>query len=95
LSTLSIVAALKVLDSITAADRARVGGKAFNCARLKQAGFPVPDGLVVPADATEEEIARLFGHPWFHSVPEATLLAVRSVGGRTGLTRGLDRLLDS
>jgi rifampicin phosphotransferase len=80
LSTLSIVATLKVLDNITDADRSRVGGKAFNCARLKQAGFPVPDGLVVPADATEEEIARLPGHPWFHTVPEATLFAVRSSG---------------
>ena len=27
-----------------------------------------------------EEIARLPGHPWFHSVPEATLFAVRSSG---------------
>jgi phosphoenolpyruvate synthase/pyruvate phosphate dikinase len=30
------------LDAITPGDLARVGGKAFNCARLKQAGFPVP-----------------------------------------------------
>ena len=35
------------LDDIRRRDLARVGGKAFNCARLRQAGFPVPDGLVV------------------------------------------------
>ena len=31
-------------------------------ARLRQAGFPVPDGIVVPAAATDEEIARLPDH---------------------------------
>src|SRR5439155_751725 len=41
--------ALKTLDAITPGDLPRVGGKAFNCARLKQAGFPVPDGLVINA----------------------------------------------
>src|SRR5262249_13708706 len=32
------------------ADRARVGAKAFALARLRQAGLPVPDGFVVPAE---------------------------------------------
>ena len=45
------------LDAIAPGDRARVGGKAFNCARLKQAGFPVPDGIVISSDATDAEIA--------------------------------------
>jgi len=44
------------LDHISAADLPRVGGKAFNCARLRQAGFPVPDGLAVPSDAADAEI---------------------------------------
>jgi pyruvate,water dikinase len=71
---------LKTLDEITESDRSRVGGKAYNCARLKQAGFPVPDGLVVPADASDQDIAVLPEHRWFRSVPEGALFAVRSSG---------------
>jgi rifampicin phosphotransferase len=71
---------LKALDDITDADRSRVGGKAYNCARLKQAGFPVPDGLVVPADASDEELARLPDDPWLRKVADGALLAVRSSG---------------
>jgi pyruvate,water dikinase len=72
--------ALKTLDEITDSDRSRVGGKAYNCSRLKQAGFPVPDGLVVPADASDQDIARLPEHRWFRSVPQEVLFAVRSSG---------------
>jgi pyruvate,water dikinase len=71
---------LKTLDAITADDRRQVGGKAFNCAHLKQAGFPVPDGLVVPADVTDEQLPSLTEHPWFGTLPESTLFAVRSSG---------------
>ena len=71
---------LKTLDEITDSDRSRVGGKAYNCARLKQGGFPVPDGLVVPADASDQDIAVLPEHRWFQSVPEGALFAVRSSG---------------
>jgi len=41
----------RTLGEVTEADRARIGGKAYNCARLMQAGIPVPDGIVVAADA--------------------------------------------
>jgi len=41
------------LDDVAAADLSRIGGKAFNCARLRQAGFPVPDGVVVSSDTTD------------------------------------------
>ena len=68
------------LDRLDSADLARVGGKAFNCARLKQAGFPVPDGLVVFADAPDEAIAGVASHRWFESVPPDCLFAVRSSG---------------
>ena len=37
------------LDAITETDRPRVGAKAFTLARLRQQGFPVPDGFVLPA----------------------------------------------
>jgi pyruvate,water dikinase len=71
---------MKSLDQLTAADARLAGGKAWNCARLKQAGFPVPDGLVVPADATRADIEGLASHPWLAALPAGSLLAVRSSG---------------
>jgi len=68
------------LDAITPGDLARVGGKAFNCARLKQAGFPVPDAIVVPSDAPDAAIQRLAGDPWLDTLPADTTFAVRSSG---------------
>jgi phosphohistidine swiveling domain-containing protein len=68
------------LDAITPGDQARVGGKAFNCARLKQAGFPVPDGIVISSDASDAEIQRLAGDPWLDGLPAGTRFAVRSSG---------------
>jgi rifampicin phosphotransferase len=74
------VDAFKTLNEITTNDGPVVGGKAFNCARLLQAGFPVPEGVVVPADATDEQIPLLARNPWPQSVPAGTLFAVRSSG---------------
>jgi pyruvate,water dikinase len=68
------------LDAIAPGDRARVGGKAFNCARLKQAGFPVPDGIVIPVDATDTEVERLSRDRWLDTVPAGMRFAVRSSG---------------
>ena len=45
------------LDRITAAEESRAGAKAYNCARLRQAGFRVPDGLVVLSTATAGDLA--------------------------------------
>jgi pyruvate,water dikinase len=73
-------AALNTLDEVTAADRPLVGGKAYNCARLKQAGFPVPDGLVIAAGADDAEVGALTGHPWLSRVSPGQLFAVRSSG---------------
>jgi rifampicin phosphotransferase len=70
----------KRLDTIEPHDRQVVGGKAFNCARLKQAGFPVPDGIVIPCDATDESIQLLAAEPWLDSIPAGTRFAVRSSG---------------
>src|SRR5262245_10574558 len=70
----------KTLDEVTSADRPRIGGKSYNCARLRQAGLPVPDGIVIPSEASEEDIRALSEHPWFDSVPAGTLFAVRSSG---------------
>ncbi len=67
------------LNNITAADAARVGGKAFNCARLKQAGVPVPDGVVLTTDAMRSlDLPEL--HQWLAGLPASTRLAVRSSG---------------
>jgi phosphohistidine swiveling domain-containing protein len=71
---------LKTLDEITAGDLRSVGGKAYNCARLKQAGFPVPDGIVIPTDAAEVDVRSISDHPWFKSLPADTRFAVRSSG---------------
>ncbi len=70
----------KRLDTIAPPDQPLVGGKAFNCARLKQAGIPVPDGVVVPCDATDEQVQLLASEPWLDTVPAGTLFAVRSSG---------------
>src|SRR6478672_516285 len=71
---------LKPLDAITASDLPLVGGKAFNCARLRQAGFPVPDGLVVTIDTRDDDIPALMNHVWLASIPETIRFAVRSSG---------------
>jgi len=71
---------VKTLDELTAADLGSIGGKAYNCARLKQAGFPVPDGIVIPKDVTDSELRELPGDPWFDTVPADTRFAVRSSG---------------
>jgi phosphohistidine swiveling domain-containing protein len=71
---------LKTLDQITADDRRSIGGKAYNCARLKQAGFPVPDGIVIPNDVAGRDLRALPGDPWFDTLPLGTRFAVRSSG---------------
>jgi rifampicin phosphotransferase len=71
---------LKALDDITDRDRTLVGGKAFHCARLRQSGFPVPDGVVVPAHAAEEDVRSLASHRWFGAQPGDVRYAVRSSG---------------
>lgn len=68
------------LDQLSPDDLHRVGGKAWNCAHLRQKGFPVPDGLVVPAEAAETEIAALNRHPWFDRWLAGATFAVRSSG---------------
>lgn len=68
------------LDRLTPDDADRAGAKAYNCGRLKQAGFRVPDGLAVLATATPDEVARIGEHEWFDGIPEDTLFAVRSSG---------------
>jgi len=67
------------LDDVAPADLSGIGSKAFNCARLRQAGFPVPDGVAVSSDTTDADVATLLGHPWFSSL-SGVRFAVRSSG---------------
>src|SRR5262245_33353790 len=76
----TIPPAIVPLDELRPDAEAQSGAKAFNCARLKQAGFPVPDGLVVLSSATEADLAGLADHSWFDQVPAEVLFAVRSSG---------------
>jgi rifampicin phosphotransferase len=68
------------LDELTPADEARVGGKAWNCARLKHHGFPVPDALAIPADAADADLPAIDRDPWFDRWPPDEPFAVRSSG---------------
>ncbi|HMF95557.1 MAG TPA: PEP/pyruvate-binding domain-containing protein [Vicinamibacterales bacterium] len=76
----TFVDTFKTLDAVVDGDLPRIGGKAFNCARLKQAGVPVPDGIVVPSDATDEEIRTLGADAWLAATPADSTFAVRSSG---------------
>src|SRR5262245_46248592 len=78
--TLSNIALILPLEQITAEDESRCGAKAYNCARLKQAGFRVPDGIVVLSTAAEDEVTAIADHPWFDGLPTDALFAVRSSG---------------
>ncbi|HVG35227.1 MAG TPA: PEP/pyruvate-binding domain-containing protein [Pyrinomonadaceae bacterium] len=70
---------IKLLEQISTADAGLAGGKAYNCARLLQAGFPVPAGFVLLADDKDDgliesvELARAL-----EDLPEESLFAVRS-----------------
>jgi rifampicin phosphotransferase len=68
------------LDEMTSAEELRSGAKAYNCARLKQAGFRVPAGIVVLSSAAEDDVASVADHPWFDGLPAGALFAVRSSG---------------
>ena len=68
------------LDALTSIEAPLVGGKSWNCARLKQHGFPVPDGLVVPAGATDADVATIADDPWFDGLTHDATFAVRSSG---------------
>src|SRR5580765_1200405 len=68
------------LGRLTPVEQAHAGAKAANCARLKQAGFPVPDGLVVMAQATARDHAAIASDPWFDGMPADARFAVRSSG---------------
>ncbi len=71
---------LTTLDDIEDRDAERVGGKALNCARLRRAGFPVPDGLVLTADGSPADAAEVPDHPWFATITGSTASHEPAVG---------------
>jgi len=70
--------AIVSLDRIRPADEGLAGAKAYNCARLRQAGFQVPDGLVVLTTAEDDELAIISDDRWFDEAPADARFAVRS-----------------
>src|ERR1700760_3132426 len=70
----------KALDSITSDEAATVGSKAYQCAYLKRAGLPVPDGFVVLDGGVDSSAWRteLFTHLDRLNAPYG--FAVRSSG---------------
>lgn len=68
------------LQNIEPADESLVGGKALNCARLRRAGFPVPDGLVLTATVSGTDVDGIVDHEWFRAWPIGQRFAVRSSG---------------
>jgi pyruvate,water dikinase len=74
------------LDAISEPDRSRVGAKAFTLARLRQRGFPVPDGFVLaagtPVDAAAAAYARLGGAVAVRSSSTAEDTAEASFAGQ-------------
>jgi pyruvate,water dikinase len=71
---------IKTFDQISDRDESSSGSKAYNCARLRRAGIPVPDGLVLTTRATDSEIVDIASHPWFQAQPADARFAVRSSG---------------
>ncbi|HEX8140591.1 MAG TPA: PEP/pyruvate-binding domain-containing protein [Pyrinomonadaceae bacterium] len=69
---------VKTLEEITAEDAPRAGGKAYNCARLRQAGFPVPGGFVLLSDAPGGPALSRAVEEALRRWPKETLFAVRS-----------------
>ena len=69
---------VKSFAELQPADATLAGGKAFRCAEMLRAGLPVPDGVVLLADApqTARSLADLQDH--LRHWPADTLFAVRS-----------------
>jgi len=70
--------AVRWLNEITEHDHPEVGGKAFVLGRLRQAGFPVPDGFVIAAGAAWDDAARALAARAFATL--GAPVAVRSSG---------------
>src|SRR5258706_14942339 len=71
---------IRTLDDLRPEDQKTSGGKAYNCAQLKQTGFPVPEGLVIQASVPDADLPALTRHPWFDQWSPEALFAVRSSG---------------
>lgn len=69
---------IKRLDQLTQEDASQVGGKAYNCACLKQAGYPVPDGFAIPVTAMAESLSAGEINELLDRFFQDTLFAVRS-----------------
>lgn len=77
---------IKRLDDLSPVDMERAGAKASICARLEQAGFPVPDGFVLMTGSEIRNITLLELEEWIGAPADDRLFAVRSSAiGEDGL----------
>ena len=74
----SVIRIIKSLDQLTPDDMPKVGGKAYNCARLRKAGFPVPDGFAITTDMSDSFTQVVSLDKALDRFPDQTLFAVRS-----------------
>ncbi len=93
---------LAFLDDPHTLDRTRAGGKAAVLARMRRAGFPVPDGFVIFADTftafrdalkdtAQPTVADVLSHPLDPSVRDAIVTAAGRLGGRLAVrSSGVD-----
>lgn len=70
------------LDEVRAADRARVGGKAANLGELLAAGFPVPPGFVISAQAAARHLRALELEPELWALEAASGETVTALSAR-------------
>lgn len=75
-------AGARVLPLRAAASLDQVGGKALGLGRLLRAGLPVPDGVVVTAEAWSEAVQALGLEPPAQADRAATLAAARALAAR-------------
>jgi pyruvate,water dikinase len=69
---------IKSLDQLTPDDLPNVGGKAYNCAHLRQKGFPVPDGFAITTDVMDKPVQIESLDKTLNRFSDQTLFAVRS-----------------
>ncbi|UCH37572.1 MAG: PEP/pyruvate-binding domain-containing protein, partial [Candidatus Bathyarchaeota archaeon] len=69
---------IKSLDQLTVADMPLVGAKAYNCARLRRAGFQVPNGFAITPEVSAQSFQSLDLDKELERFPESTLFVVRS-----------------
>ncbi|MFR9802360.1 phosphoenolpyruvate synthase [Pseudonocardia sp. RS010] len=83
---------VRPLSAVSVADAAEVGGKAANLGELVAAGFPVPNGFVVTADAYRDSIGAAGVGEEIATRYAETLRAAREHRSRLSLSADCERI---